>query len=516
MRILFQYSNYSIKYNYYTFKKLKKLDENIEIGLCGLNDFGRKFFKKKEKIFKQFVPLDAKNFKPRNIVNHNKLKEFQKFLDKESMWKIIASDRSLGSSFKHGYIGYESKYSRNRNIILEYVSELIESYEKIFDNFKPDIFIPAIAMGDVGLKILEIICMQRNIRYLSLESVRIQNYCTFASNSQLDFKNIDKRTESYLNSKSQNISNEAIDLLAKLKQKNNIDYFDLQANKIALKEYKFKNYFLNSFYLLIILYPLKVLYDCLNLIKNIFQLNYNNLPFIKLLIKIKYRYKLTLQKIFMSNPKIYSNLNKNEKYIYYPLMSQPEYGINVLGTMWMNQIELVRTIAKSIPYDWYVYVKEHPGTLNDRLRPKNYYKDILSIPNIRFIDIKEDTSKLIEKSKAVFVISGTTGFEAILNNKPLFETRRNIWTIMELSKIIKSSENLYLDIIKEVERHNLMSGKMREYRLLSFIQAVLDTCFYFSHPDVLLYDRAGTEEENKKCGEELGEYLYNFLHKKIS
>ena len=38
-----------------------------------------------------------------------------------------------------------------------------------------------------------------------------------------------------------------------------------------------------------------------------------------------------------------------------------------------DTINIIETIAKSIPSDWIVYVKEHPAMLTDRFRSKNFY-----------------------------------------------------------------------------------------------------------------------------------------------
>ena len=214
-----------------------------------------------------------------------------------------------------------------------------------------------------------------------------------------------------------------------------------------------------------VIFPIKVAYD---LIKFLVKLNYSKNSIKNFFKKIFNRLLLTQQKIAMNNPAIYSEANFKDKYIYYPLMSQPEYGINVLGTQWMNQIELIKSIAKNIPHDWYVYVKEHPAILNDRVRPKNYHKEISNIPNVKLIDIKENTNVLVKNSSAVFVISGTSGFEAILNDKPVFETRENVWSSMDLSKIIKSFENFANELINEEIRIKNIDENDKKRIILSY------------------------------------------------
>ena len=52
MKILFQFSNYSIKYNYSSWEKLIELNKNLEIGLFGSSEYGDDFLNKKRKFIK--------------------------------------------------------------------------------------------------------------------------------------------------------------------------------------------------------------------------------------------------------------------------------------------------------------------------------------------------------------------------------------------------------------------------------------------------------------------------------
>ena len=64
------------------------------------------------------------------------------------------------------------------------------------------------------------------------------------------------------------------------------------------------------------------------------------------------------------------------KYIYYPMQKSPESSTLLIGNNYMNQEYLIETISKNIPYDFKLYVKEHPNMLNSHLEKillqKNY------------------------------------------------------------------------------------------------------------------------------------------------
>ena len=254
---------------------------------------------------------------------------------------------------------------------------------------------------------------------------------------------------------------------------------------------------------------MQIIYDIIKSALNIFKIKNS---FKELLKKIINRYNLTIQAIKLNNPKLYSDFNKNDTYIYFPLMSQPEYGINILGTMWMNQIELIKSISKNIPFEWYIYVKEHPAILNDRIRPRNFHKQISQIPNVKLINIDEDTNKILENSSAVYVISGTSGFEAILNNIPTFETRENIWSVMGLSKISTDFEKFCYTLLDEKKRLEELSKENKENIILTYLQVIVENSFYSTYPEILFYDRVGNEKEYEICGKELANYFYKFIN----
>lgn len=107
----------------------------------------------------------------------------------------------------------------------------------------------------------------------------------------------------------------------------------------------------------------------------------------------------------------------NKAYAFYPLHTEPELTLHVYAREFVNQIEIIRLIAQSLPTGMALVVKEHPATVGRR--KISYYKKLLQIPNV--ILIKTDTSAfdIIQGSSIVFVITGTTALEAIYIGKPV-------------------------------------------------------------------------------------------------
>lgn len=121
-----------------------------------------------------------------------------------------------------------------------------------------------------------------------------------------------------------------------------------------------------------------------------------------------------------------SKIDFTKNFIYLPLCFQPESTSSPQGDMFVDQILMIEIVAASLPDNWVVYVKEHPGQWHEAAEGLNYsssryvgyYKRIAAIKNVYLIPVQTDTYKLIDKSRAVVVTAGTAGWEAILRSKP--------------------------------------------------------------------------------------------------
>ena len=104
-------------------------------------------------------------------------------------------------------------------------------------------------------------------------------------------------------------------------------------------------------------------------------------------------------------------------------------------------------MAKNIPGEYVLYVKEHYARLGHR--DTDFYKKLKKFPNVRLINPWIDSQDLLNKSVGVIVLTSTLGWEALMCNKPVFilgnvfyETFKysiKIDNITKLSKIIKTN-----------------------------------------------------------------------------
>jgi len=117
------------------------------------------------------------------------------------------------------------------------------------------------------------------------------------------------------------------------------------------------------------------------------------------------------------------DLNLGTSFVFCPLHYQPEKTTSPVGGRFVDQLLMIDMIAKHLPVDWLLYVKEHPAQyLLNRFginwRSEQVYKDLLGLPNVRLVPLEADTFELIDRSRAVATVAGTAGWGAVLRGRP--------------------------------------------------------------------------------------------------
>ena len=145
-------------------------------------------------------------------------------------------------------------------------------------------------------------------------------------------------------------------------------------------------------------------------------------------------------------------INFTDKIIYYPLTYEPEKSILLGSPFYTNQIALIANIAKSIPVEYTLYVKEHPGMEEQGWREILYYEQLLDLPNIKLIHPSVSNEELVKNCVLAMTIRGTVGLEAAFYGKPAINFSFNsgyselqsvstVDNIEKLPEIIRTSLN---------------------------------------------------------------------------
>jgi len=184
------------------------------------------------------------------------------------------------------------------------------------------------------------------------------------------------------------------------------------------------------------------------------------------ILKNKYQsyFKIKQRKNFLD-----SNSNKSikdKKFFYFPLQSEPESIVSIKAPFYLDAVTLIENIAKSIPIDSILYVKEHPIQKEKSWRPIDVYQRIIDIPNVKLIHPNVNSQELISKSQAVFCVSGATGFEALFYKKPVILFSNEYYDVHSMIFKVKNFTELPIII-----NHAIQNIKFNDDELHALMQA---------------------------------------------
>ena len=147
---------------------------------------------------------------------------------------------------------------------------------------------------------------------------------------------------------------------------------------------------------------------------------------------------------------INNNLEKNPKinspFIYFPLGVDLEKNLLIDSPLYNNQIEIIRIIAKSIPINYELWIKESPGQMTRNWRSISDYKKIINLPNVRVFHPDCSNSELIQGSSLVITIAGSSGMEAAIYQKPAIVFSDTLYSHLSCVTRIREIENLSEEI----------------------------------------------------------------------
>jgi len=188
---------------------------------------------------------------------------------------------------------------------------------------------------------------------------------------------------------------------------------------------------------------------------------------------VSYQFRKELELKFLKIK--YNRLTKKvdlfkTKYVYFPLMYQPEETSYPTGGYFNNQLLIADMLTSTLNKDTKIVIKEHPSQFNralygDLARLPSFYNALASNKNIIFCPMSYNQFDLIDNSEMVATISGTAGFEAYCRGKKVthfgkswfsgvsnchfFETIDGLKKFMEQPVTQLSADNIY-DELKNI------------------------------------------------------------------
>jgi hypothetical protein len=353
------------------------------------------------------------------------------------LWKLVINER-------HFY-KFNKFYKFTTNEILKILEQECKFFECLINEIKPDYLL----INEPSLhyqKLLVELCKAKEIKIFCLciskfenTTIIVENTDTFDLPQNLDLMNLEKTERVEKNYSNFNKLNK--------NWTDNRTYGGLNKLK-ALKDYILisdsKNVESNFTY-----YGRKKHKVILNTI--LFYINR----------QIRYNF---LQK------KSKKNIDLTIPFVYFPLGIDDDIALLHEAPLFTDQVEIIKHVAKSLPIDHKLFVKEHSQAVFRGWKPIKQYQDIIDMPNVSLIHPSFSAKELIKNCNLLVTIRGSSSLEAAYENKPsiIFGTMPHdmlpsvykINSLKELPELIKTALNTKIDSSYIKKYNKLIKGKI--------------------------------------------------------
>jgi hypothetical protein len=164
----------------------------------------------------------------------------------------------------------------------------------------------------------------------------------------------------------------------------------------------------------------------------------------------------------------YSEPDYSEKYIYFPLHVPLDFQLTVRDYKYINQIALAEYVSSILPYNYNLYIKEHPASVGGY--GHHSLKALLKNTNVKLIKPGVNSYDLIKNSVVVFTINSKVGAEALMQGKkvvtvgsPYYKEADNVTTIKNLRELEKIDFE-YLDVQTNIDYDFFCKVYMSSYK----------------------------------------------------
>jgi len=401
-----------------------------------------------------------KTFQNQNIVNFKKIWYFQDSIEKPiqkpdleyltsfekkyniNLWLIAYKER-------HFYL-YNNYYRFSRDEILRIIEQECRFFEKILSESNPNFAIIKIPDYQHNI-LLQEMCKAKNIKILTLNHTRI-GYQYLISEETDKVDNQDKLLENYSNPKER-----SLDELLKL-----------------MKEYSKQVSVVPHEYHVSVMEQLKASLRYLFLVCNKeYQKYFVNFGRTRGRVLIN-ESSSTLKRFYREsfiNKNLICKFDDSSPYVYFPLHFQPERSTIVAVPFYQNQLEVIKNIARSLPVDFKLYVKEHPIQVKYGWRRISFYKTIMVMPNVELIHPSISNEFLLKNCSLVITIGGTPGLEAAFFKKPSIVFTDVGYSWLPSVFRIKNLEDLPKTI------HSSLDNKVNLSDLNKYVSFILENSF---------------------------------------
>lgn len=389
------------------------------------------------------------------------LEEICSELGVDSIWPFVYSMRLYTKSYGDKYyFGFKKNVSDER--MIEYIQAVYKCIKFFFNEFKADLVICPNFVSLMHI-MFNLYGQKHNVPVLASTDSKVQGYYIFVEGYQCDLGSFFKLTDA-LNKRETETKNrgKARQYIEEFRNKFKIPtYMDSGSEKTFVQKIKSAL----SPYKQVLRWYIKKPKDVLKL-----GPTYEYKP-PRIILRDHYCEKS--YKKFMDSYNYYP-FEAVKKYVYLPLQFQPEETIDVRAPYFSNQIETARLVAQSLPDDYTLVVKEHPAMIGKR--PPSYIEKVARTVNVKFVDYRISSEKVLKGSSLVISPSSTTIAEAAFLKIPAIQLG-DLGSTLKLPNVTHHTDMTTLSAkIREVLALNLNTDEY-ERRLENYVAAVFDTGF---------------------------------------
>ncbi len=174
----------------------------------------------------------------------------------------------------------------------------------------------------------------------------------------------------------------------------------------------------------------------------------------------------------------YQQIDRDQRYIYYPLHFTDDAQVRLKYPEGYNQYELIRNIARNIPVNLKLLVKEHPAYIGNYSIKELH--DLSRLPNIVVIDPRVSSKDIFSYSDYVITINSTVGYEALFHDKIVITMGKSFYDDFPGVINIEDVSEIHKILIDDglIDRKRVELAKGLKEKTIALLESTLQYDYY--------------------------------------
>jgi hypothetical protein len=162
---------------------------------------------------------------------------------------------------------------------------------------------------------------------------------------------------------------------------------------------------------------------------------------------------------------------RDMRYVLIALHKDPEQTLNFQAYVWASQYNTISTLCAALPDGYKLLVREHRNNVGRR--PMQYYKDLAPMPELVFIDARDDQFKYIRNAALIVTDNGSVGWEGIQLARPVITLADSYYDGAGLSRRVRVHDEVAEHVL-ELATGEVEDGPARRQALGAALDAEWD------------------------------------------